>query len=474
MYTKAQDAKNNDMSRSAASSVAKKKNDVRQDFGFVDNRPEAKAQKSLQMIINNSPRQVGINLASPPLPFLQPRPPLQPPLRTIQLIKYKGYWRTDSWVTWGNKWKTGAEEKWKHLEKLYGQAVSALQGMNEKDKKRFKDQLQKIESKEIGYSEYKTKMARLVKINEGIDLARMKQADTLNTLLRKALDKYKNQKNKFTEDKNIEIPDEIIKALIIKIYTTNIGKTTCNEIQKLILLLNHKLTLKKGPVSASNFNSNQSSIKIKIDGDKYASGESGQIIVNNAEITLIHELGHCLHNLEEKKFGARKKSKYDTLDAREKLLWSNEEEYENITKVENKYRKELGLPLRKYHATDLIRKEGSLWVQKIRRNEETINYLNIINLINKKEPLFNVEKRKMIEQLWRYVQEDEDKQDAKKKAEIRSLIRTNEILLKRLAAIKTIILDKLDITKIKLAVKRSTIGTKYLLDLGYPNMPKFV
>jgi hypothetical protein len=43
-------------SRAVANNVSQKKNNSRGALGFVDNRPETKALKSLQMMINNSPR----------------------------------------------------------------------------------------------------------------------------------------------------------------------------------------------------------------------------------------------------------------------------------------------------------------------------------------------------------------------------------------------------------------------------------
>jgi hypothetical protein len=53
MYTQLEKPKEN-KGRAVANSVAKQKNNMRQSFGFVDNRPEAVAQRKLQEISNRN------------------------------------------------------------------------------------------------------------------------------------------------------------------------------------------------------------------------------------------------------------------------------------------------------------------------------------------------------------------------------------------------------------------------------------
>ncbi len=55
MYAQVEKPKEN-KSRANANSVGQKKSGVKQGFGFVDNRPEAIAQKKLQGLVNNSPK----------------------------------------------------------------------------------------------------------------------------------------------------------------------------------------------------------------------------------------------------------------------------------------------------------------------------------------------------------------------------------------------------------------------------------
>lgn len=55
MYTQVEKPKEN-KSMAVASSVAQKKSHVNQGFGFVDNRPEAIAQKKLQGLVSKSPQ----------------------------------------------------------------------------------------------------------------------------------------------------------------------------------------------------------------------------------------------------------------------------------------------------------------------------------------------------------------------------------------------------------------------------------
>lgn len=55
MYSQ-ENKSNENKSRAIANSVAQKKSNGRQGFGFVDNRPEAIAQRKLQEMANNSPR----------------------------------------------------------------------------------------------------------------------------------------------------------------------------------------------------------------------------------------------------------------------------------------------------------------------------------------------------------------------------------------------------------------------------------
>jgi hypothetical protein len=55
MYAHIEKTKEN-KSRAAANNVAQQKDNVKQGFGFVDNRPETVAQRKLQEMINNSPQ----------------------------------------------------------------------------------------------------------------------------------------------------------------------------------------------------------------------------------------------------------------------------------------------------------------------------------------------------------------------------------------------------------------------------------
>ncbi len=57
MYEQVEKPKEN-KSQAVANSVAQKKSNARQGFGFVDNRPEAAAQRKLQEMVNNSPRML--------------------------------------------------------------------------------------------------------------------------------------------------------------------------------------------------------------------------------------------------------------------------------------------------------------------------------------------------------------------------------------------------------------------------------
>ena len=54
MYAQAGKANEENQSSAVANSVAQKKNTEKRGFGFVDNRAEAKSQKSVQLMLNNS------------------------------------------------------------------------------------------------------------------------------------------------------------------------------------------------------------------------------------------------------------------------------------------------------------------------------------------------------------------------------------------------------------------------------------
>ena len=60
MYAQVEKPKDN-KSRAVANSVAQKKSNVKQCFGFVDNRPEVIAQKKLQEMVTNSPIQLNVS-----------------------------------------------------------------------------------------------------------------------------------------------------------------------------------------------------------------------------------------------------------------------------------------------------------------------------------------------------------------------------------------------------------------------------
>ncbi len=60
MYAAAVKPKKENKSRAAANSVAQKKNNKGQGIGFVDNRPEAVAQRKLQAVANHSPHAMQV------------------------------------------------------------------------------------------------------------------------------------------------------------------------------------------------------------------------------------------------------------------------------------------------------------------------------------------------------------------------------------------------------------------------------
>lgn len=68
-----------------------------------------------------------------------------------------------------------------------------------------------------------------------------------------------------------------------------------------------------------------------------------------AFITLGHELGHAYHNLKELSIDPVNPPPGYFTDEAEKAIWSEPEEYQNITQNENQLRKEHGLPARQYH-----------------------------------------------------------------------------------------------------------------------------
>ena len=91
-------------------------------------------------------------------------------------------------------------------------------------------------------------------------------------------------------------------------------------------------------------------VQIDRGGRESATGAHGTAVPMPYYLTLGHELGHALHNVQGTQ-AARPEDNpgFEALGHIEQTLWSNAEEHQNITAHENPLRTQHGLPLRSYH-----------------------------------------------------------------------------------------------------------------------------
>lgn len=283
----------------------------------------------------------------------------------VQLFGFKGKgYLIDSWYNWSNKFNEGDEEKWQQLEALYYQVKKNVEKSGEPEKS-VKKEILKLDEAIIGYSEYEATLKTLYRLNLATDPQYNQDIDNLsknnayNNLLFENLKKHAGKDCPMTlaskyikfEGKSEEI--DMMKALLYLVYQSSFGQAISDRILKIISenLTDYTITFRPGAASEKQYGKTSSVVELALLDRDYATGEDGSIIVNSLEIVTVHELGHLVQDLDPGYRGTPKKG-YGELSTLEKKGWSDEEEYINITQVENEHRDSLKVPKRLYHAGD--------------------------------------------------------------------------------------------------------------------------
>jgi len=378
-------------SRAAANGMAEKRESASASGLFLDTRPEAIAQRKLQDgayqyskvkqrrifegSIGNAPitKQTaqGQDLS---LGDVGLKSRVQP----VQRISKTGYLSFDSWENWDGTFKHGAEAKWKHLVDLYSKAAKVINagGIYPEE---IKKSLLDLNAKAIGFSEYDKVLGVLNDVHAAIDRIKLDASDVY-------LDKYVEQLKgfygktcPFIESKQISFDGSELfkadaKAVLCKVYNSEYGKTICDHILKSIENpeKKHTITFEPGAESEAVYDPVATRVSLNVDIKDYASGTEGDIIPNTLEIVIVHELGHLLNNISTGIRGTPK-TPYSALNPEAQSLWSNEEEYINITQIENKHRKSLDLPARLYHSGDPLIHLANNHLKFIFDNHEELN-----------------------------------------------------------------------------------------------------
>lgn len=330
------------------------------------------------------------SLSPRPKPQVQrsvPAPPSQPPkitsfatnYRRAQRLSYAGWTSTDSWVTWGGSWKSGAEEKWKHLRDLYGKAANIINKNPDAYPKRTIKALKKLNENEIGFSKYDEALAVLNDAHLEIDRVKLTERDTYQIQFAQDLLPFYQDDCRILQSNQVRILggnpfERHAKALLCKIYASTYGKKISDEILDVIENQNtrRRLTFQEGPECLHNYGDTESTIDIDLGLNDYATGKDGEIIPSTVEIAIVHEMGHMQGYIDSDTRGTPKKE-YQSLDGDDKYLWSDDEEYTNINQIENKHRRSLNIPNRQYHSGDPLIHMVQDYLTFIARNHDEFN-----------------------------------------------------------------------------------------------------
>lgn len=159
MYAQVDKAKEN-KSKAVANPIAQKKNDLKQGFGFVDNRPESIAQRKMQNLTTRYSKGSQKILHSMQLKSNTTTPKILQ-REVIQCLSYEKGYGSGSWEGWTGPWRDEeAKDRWNKIESAFGSVkakIAQLQaeatGSEKSQLDRMSEQIANLDKKVISYQE---------------------------------------------------------------------------------------------------------------------------------------------------------------------------------------------------------------------------------------------------------------------------------------------------------------------------------
>ncbi len=265
------------------------------------------------------------------------------------------YLSFDSWQNWDGSYKAGAEDKWNRLVDLYTTAVRAVNDdINLKDQKKLVEDLAK---NPIGLSQYEAVLKTLNKILYIRDKGQLEQ-------IRNAHKDPLSDEHDMCDFEQCAyvyiIGDHVFKGRTLQLlrkisrsaYAHGILLQIAERLSEARKILRFESNKACGLNPVLQKDGGGFRIDLNLDLRSYATGANWEIIPSTIEIALFHELGHLLKEPGIKIERGQPARHFRQLDPESQALWTSEEEYINISQIENEYRRQIGVASRVFHAED--------------------------------------------------------------------------------------------------------------------------